>query len=41
MRPHCISRLNSREWIETNLTAGNTYRIVGISRLNSREWIET
>ena len=37
----CISRLNSREWIETAANAPWLAVLCSISRLNSREWIET
>ena len=36
-----ISRLNSREWIETLMMRWSFTSFPRISRLNSREWIET
>ena len=36
-----ISRLFSREWIETLMSRNSQPKNKGISRLFSREWIET
>ncbi|CAI8968907.1 protein of unknown function [Methylocaldum szegediense] len=37
----CNSRLNNREWIETEIGLGSLNVSPRNSRLNNREWIET